>query len=193
MENRRRATLPSHPPADTTRALAGLMALALVAALVVLASIASATEGTGNQVEDWCDDGIKIEDPDTPFVVPAPPEGTTWALLIIKAGSSATQNFVVTSPPSGTTYLHPSGKEISHVILCYQEATTTTTTSAPPSGPTTTTPDDTPVGGVPAGGGGCADGTCDTPWWNGNPVAVLAVLFVLTLAAIGAGTYYLTR
>jgi hypothetical protein len=209
------------------------MALALVAALVVLASIASATEGTGNQVDDWCDAGIKHDNLSGPsFTVPEPPAGTTWTLLVIKSG---TENETWVNPTPGQTYTPANGKDVSHAILCYREDTSTTTTTETPSSTTTEAPTTTttaaesttttstpessssttsttgppttvpipvgvdsglgapPVGGIATGLGACADGACDEPWWNGNPIGVIAALLAATLIAIGAGTYYLTR
>ena len=130
--------------------------------------------------------GIKIEDPDTPFVVPTPPEGTTWTLLVLKAGLV---NDEISTPAPSSVHHHSSGKEISHVILCYGNgdgsttssttsttvtvpsttttAPATTTSSSVPNSTTTTIPSTpstvppstpTPEGGVQAGGGSTADG-----------------------------------
>ena len=218
MENPPRSIFSRAPHTGTTRALAILMAIALVAAAVFLTASAAAAEGTDNQVDDWCDTGVKHDNLSGPsFTVPDPPAGTTWTLLVIKSG---TENETWVNPTPGQTYTPANGKAVSHAILCYVEGTSTTTTTATPSStttteaPTTTTTEagsttttskpgssssttsstgppttETPVGGVPAGGGGCAEGGCDTS----NPIPVLAAAFIATLALIGAGTWALFR
>ena len=157
------------------------MAITLVAMLVLLAGNAYG-QSDENTVEFWCDNGEKFEPVDTPFIVPDPPKGTTWTRLVLKSG---TQNIQITDPIPGQAYSHPSGKEISHVILCYtiimdtpSTSTTTPTTSSTtttdpasttssstptPTAPTTSTSTappptttETPEGGVPAGGGSTA-------------------------------------
>ena len=193
------------------------MAVALVAALVFLAGMASARAADGNQVEDWCDDGVKFDNlSGASFTVPDPPAGTTWTLLVIKSG---TGNQSWANPIPGQTYTPSNGHDVSHAILCYVEGTSTTTTTVTSSSTTTTAPTtttteaesttttskpassssttsstatpttETPVGGVPAGGGGCADGSCETS----NPIPVLVAAFIATLALIGAGTWGLFR
>lgn len=118
--------------------------LAVMVALLVVPALATDDDNT-NSVDHWCDRGIKIEDPGTPFVVPEPKPGYVWTLLVIKAGSGAGENHQVPNPVVGTAYVHPSGKDISHVILCHvdepDETTTTTssTTSTSTSTSTTTT------------------------------------------------------
>ena len=117
-----------------------VMAVALVAGLVLLAGNAYG-QSDENAVDFWCDNGEKIEPVDTPFIVPDPPEGTTWTRLVLKSG---TQNIQITDPIPGQAYSHPSGKEISHVILCYEVGTSSTTTSTTMSSSTsTTTPNST--------------------------------------------------
>ena len=81
----------------------------------------------------------KTEPVSTPYTLGAPPAGTYWRLLVLKAGSAASNddwNTLIDYPTPGQ-YSHPSGKNISHIIKCYKPGTppgTTTTTS----GPTTT-------------------------------------------------------
>ena len=114
-----------------------LLVIAIVAGAFLIGAAAQGTEG--NQVDDWCETGIKYEPVATPFVVPDPPEGTTWTILVLKAG---TENSVVTDPVPGQAYSHPNGKEISHAILCYENTpsggTTSTTSSTVVSTPSTT-------------------------------------------------------
>ncbi len=129
------------------------MAVALIAMLVLLAGNAYG-QSDENTVEFWCDNGEKIEPVDTPFIVPDPPEGTTWTLLVLKAG---TMNSTVSSPVVGQAYSHPSGKEISHVILCYTiimdtpstSTTTPTTSSTTTTDPASTTSSSTPTPTAP--------------------------------------------
>lgn len=104
-----------------------------------------------NDVECWCPDGgVKFEPVSTPFEVPP----GTWSLAVIKAGSDESNgdyptHYVVENPQPGDLLTHPSGRDISHVILCgtIEEdppSTTTTisptTTTTPSTVPTTTTP-----------------------------------------------------
>ena len=107
----------------------------IVAALVLfVAEVALGTDS--NQVDFWCETGVKSEPVSTPYVVPSPPAGSTWTLLIIKAG---TANDQIPNPVVGQAYSHSSGKDISHVILCYEEVPTSTTTTTTLPVPTTTT------------------------------------------------------
>ncbi len=103
--------------------------------------------GPPNDVPDWCETGIKFDNlSGLTFTVPEPPPGTTWTLLVLKAGLD---NFEISDPVVGQAYSHPNGKEISHAIICYEEevppSTTTTTvippttTTEPPTSSTTTT------------------------------------------------------
>ena len=113
--------------------------LAVVAGIAIFAGEAGAQVAPDeNKVEFWCNgtDGIKYEPVDTPFIVPAPPEGTTWTLIVIKAGTTNETN---TNPIPGTSYAH-SEHDNSHVILCWETVTTTTTTTILTT--TTTTPTD---------------------------------------------------
>ena len=112
----------------------------LVVGFVLL--VGQAAIGTdSNQVDFWCEDGMKFEPVDTPFIVPEPPPGATWTLLVLKGG---TTNETVVNPVVGQAYSH-STKDNSHVILCYEEevtpstTTTSTTTSTTTTAPTTTT------------------------------------------------------
>jgi hypothetical protein len=124
------------------RIIAILTGLLLAAGLVAFSS--QAAFGTNNdqmnQVEDWCEDGMKVEPVSTPYVVPAPPAGATWTLLVLKAG---TDNQTIANPVVGQAYSPSNGKDISHVILCYEREvppSTTTTTTEPPPTTTTTEP-----------------------------------------------------
>ena len=109
---------------------------------------------TTNDVGYWCADqesGVKFT-PVEPFVVPEPPSGYYWSLLVIKAGSTGNsvdeENFVVQNPVVGQVYQwegtwqgEPVSKAISHVILCVEpNEETTTTTSTTTTVVTTTTP-----------------------------------------------------
>lgn len=122
--------------------------LVMVAVLVALAGWlvpagANPPPPNPNQVEYWCPTGgIKYEDPATPFVVPAPPEGFVWTLLVLKAGNEETsvenENETFPNPVVGQSYERSDDKDISHAILCYAVVTTTTTT--PTTLATTTVP-----------------------------------------------------
>lgn len=107
--------------------------------LLVFAAVftgqATAGEDTKNQVADWCDNGVKHEPVDTPFIVPEPPSGTVWTLLVLKAG---TTNETVPYPVAGDSYAH-SEHDNSHIILCWEESSDTTTTSTTVDTTTTTT------------------------------------------------------
>jgi hypothetical protein len=102
----------------------------------------SARAADSNQVEFWCDVGIKVEPIGTPsFTVPPPPDGFTWTLLVVK---SATDNEVFPNPIPGQSYTPTNGHDVSHVILCMEptgDPSTTTTTD--PSTTTTTDPSTT--------------------------------------------------
>jgi len=131
--------------------------------LVVFAVPALAGEEVNtNSVEYWCgENGVKYEPVETPFVVPEPPEGTTWTLLVLKAGSGDGENETFPNPVVGQGYSHSSGKDNSHAILCWAENGTTTTTTVAETttttigGPTTTTtgPGTTTVTTIPDGDG----------------------------------------
>lgn len=108
------------------------------AALLGFATQVSATPPPNtNEVAYWCgssDLGVKYDPVSTPFVVPAPPAGTVWTLLVLKAGSDVSvetgENETFTDPVVGQSYTHSSGKDLSHAILCYGIATTTVPTTA---------------------------------------------------------------
>lgn len=125
------------------RAIAVLVALFGLTTLVLL----PATATDSNQVDFWCESGVKHEPVDTPYVVPEPPADSVWTLLVLKAGSGEGSNHEVAYPVVGQAYEHPTGRDISHVILCYEEESgsttttqaTTTTTTEPPSSTTTST------------------------------------------------------
>lgn len=78
----------------------------------------------------------KTEPVSTPYTLGAPPAGSYWRLLVLKAGSAASNddwNTMIDYPAPGI-YSHPSGKNISHVIRCSKPGTppgATTTTAAP--------------------------------------------------------------
>ncbi len=102
--------------------------------------IARATDS--NQVDFWCDEGIKIEPIDTPsYTVPPPPDGFTWTLLVVK---SATDNETFPNPIPGQSYTPSNGHDVSHVILCMEPIPTTTTTSTTTTTITTPTTTDPP-------------------------------------------------
>lgn len=126
-------------------------------ALLAFTIPASATGGSPpadntNEVTYWCGEngGVKFDPVSTPFVVPAPPDGYTWTLLVLKAGSTGhgdviNENETFPNPVVGQSYTHSSGKDLSHAILCKtaSEGTTTvpqeTTTTTATTLPTTTT------------------------------------------------------
>lgn len=123
----------------------------VVAALVLGLSVVVVFNGPAratdsNQVDFWCEEGVKIEPIGTPsYTVPQPPDGFTWTLLVIK---SATDNEVFPNPVPGQSYTPSKPHDVSHVILCMEpvQVTTTTTTTAP----TTTTTDPTTTTTAPA-------------------------------------------
>ena len=97
-----------------------------------------------NQVEFWCPTGgVKYENASTPFVVPDPPAGMYWTLLVLKAGNDETstveENETFPNPVPGQSYVRSDGKDISHAILCQAVVTTTTTASTTTTSSTTTT------------------------------------------------------
>lgn len=117
--------------------------LLAAAAVFTFPGAAGATGGDTNQVSYWCPTGgVKLEPVSTPFIVPAPPAGTTWTLLVLKA---ATTNTTVADPVVGAAYtsgvFNGNGVEqaISHVILCSRQTATTTSTSTTSSTTTSTT------------------------------------------------------
>ena len=102
-----------------------ILVVAGIFAMIALAMPVDATDS--NQVDFWCDDGMKFEPVDTPFVVPDLPQGATWILLVLKAG---TENQSIATPKVGMSYTHSNGKEISHAILCYEESENGTTSTS---------------------------------------------------------------
>jgi hypothetical protein len=123
---------------------------ALLLAVTGLATAAGAQPDPTNSVAYWCGDeesGIKVENPGDSFTVPEPPEGTTWVMLILKAGSEEggsveEENEQFPDPVVGETYTRTDGKAISHAILCHEEETpptTSTSTTSTTTGETTTT------------------------------------------------------
>lgn len=106
------------------RAIAVLVALFGLTTLVLL----PATATDSNQVSFWCEAGFKYEPVETPYVVPEPPADSVWTLLVLKAGSGEGSNHPVENPVVGQAYTHPTGRDISHVILCYEGESGTTTT-----------------------------------------------------------------
>ena len=112
------------------------MMLVVFGALLLVSVPFPAQATDSNQVDFWCETGVKIEPTDTPFIVPAPPANSAWTLLVLKA---ATDNHTVANPVVGQAYVHPNGHDISHVILCYEEEVPPSTTTTSTSIPTTTT------------------------------------------------------
>jgi hypothetical protein len=120
----------------------------VVGSLFLGTGIASGTGGgppppNPNQVEFWCPTGgIKYEPVSTPFVVPAPPSGFVWTLLVLKAGNEQTsvevENETFSNPVVGESYVRSDGKNISHAILC--KAVTTTVPTTTPTTVATTLP-----------------------------------------------------
>ena len=114
---------------------------AFVSGLFVVAVFNGSAQATdSNQVDFWCDEGIKVEPIGTPsFTVPPPPDGFTWTLLVVK---SATDNEVFPNPIPGQSYTPSNGHDLSYVILC-MEPPSTSTTSTTTSSSTTTDPSTT--------------------------------------------------
>ena len=120
---------------------ATIVALALLASTLSVGAVLASTDiSDENKVGYWCENGVKYEPVATPYVVPTPPEGTAWTLLVLKAGSGEGANETFANPTSGQSYVHSTGKDISHVILCWEEVTTTTASSTTTSSSTTTEP-----------------------------------------------------
>ncbi|HEY7626227.1 MAG TPA: hypothetical protein VH761_04130 [Ilumatobacteraceae bacterium] len=111
----------------------------------VLASPASAA-GPGD-VSYWCaQGGVKITVAATSFVVPSPPSGSTWTLLVLDSQGRLLPDVFI-NPVVGASYSDPGGSEITQAILCQVaaappttiEATTTTVDPATTEASTTTT------------------------------------------------------
>ncbi len=173
-----------------TRAVVMMAAAFVLVMFVVVLFNGSAQATDSNQVDFWCDEGIKIEPIGTPsYTVPPPPDGFTWTLLVVK---SATDNEVFPNPIPGQSYTPSNGHDVSHVILCMEQiptttlppdpTTTTTTTTTLPPDPTTIT-DPPPVGGVDAGGGATAGGGSEAAvlWLAGGALALLGGSTVLAI------------
>ena len=131
-------------PSRTVGLGLGLLAIAilLLVAIFALAGKAGANAVPNtNEVAYWCPNGgVKYETTGTSFTVPAPPDGKTWSLLVLKAGSDQSvdnENETFPDPVVGQSYSHSSGKTLSHAILCYGDPVTTTT-GATTTGATTT-------------------------------------------------------
>ncbi len=99
------------------------MVTALMAGLLLALVVAgSARAIESNQVEFWCETGIKVEPIGTAsFTVPPPPAGSTWTLLVLKSGTDD-QEFP--NPIPGQSYMPSNGREVSHAILCSQPIST---------------------------------------------------------------------
>ncbi len=130
----------------------GVLFGALLSITTLSGDVKADNEPGPNTVAYWCGDandaGIKYEPVDTPFIVPAPPDGYVWTLLIVKAGSTDIGNgpgndAPIANPVVGDEYSHSSGKDISHIILCMdpepKETTTTVTETTTTVAETTTT------------------------------------------------------
>lgn len=81
------------------------------------------------------------------FTVGAPPEGSFWVGVILKAGADDSASDVYLEPTEGLVLEHASGKDISHVIVCYAtevEESPTPTPSMTPTPSITPTPSVTP-------------------------------------------------
>ena len=115
-----------------------VMTALVMGLLFVMPFTGTARATDSNQVDFWCDKGIKIEPIGTPsYTVPPPPDGFTWTLLVVK---SATDNETFPNPIPGQSYTPGNGHDVSHVILCMESIpTTTTTTTTTITTPTSTT------------------------------------------------------
>ncbi len=83
-----------------TRAVVMMAAAFVLGLFVVVLFNGSAQATDSNQVDFWCDEGIKNEPIGTPsYTVPPPPDGFTWTLLVVK---SATDNETIRSLASPT-------------------------------------------------------------------------------------------
>ncbi|WP_143008283.1 hypothetical protein [Tessaracoccus oleiagri] len=81
------------------------------------------------------------------FTVGAPPDGSFWVGVILKAGADDSANDVYVEPSEGDVLEHASGKDISHVIACYAaevEESPTPTPSITPTPSESPTPSVTP-------------------------------------------------
>jgi len=107
------------------RVWAGLMAVLAVWAIAACGTSRELESGNNtpntNSVEYWCPNGgIKYEPVATPFVVPSPPSGKVWTLLVLKAGNEETsvevENETFPNPVVGQSYARSDGKGISHAM-----------------------------------------------------------------------------
>jgi len=151
------------------KTLAGLaLALTIIGGGTIAAGANGPPPPNPNQVEYWCPaGGVKYEPVDTPFVVPAPPAGFTWTLLVLKAGSGDGENEQFPNPVVGQAYSRTDGKDISHAILC--KAMTTTV-------PTTPTSVGTTLLTVPTTLGTTTTTVCIEEDENGRPCATTTVV-----------------
>jgi hypothetical protein len=114
-------------------ALAGMVTALLLA--ITFAAAAAASDS--NQVDFWCDTGIKIDPVNSAsFTVPAPPDGSSWTKLVLKSGLD---NEVFSDPVPGRAYTPSNGKDVSHAILCSQVLPPPTTAATTTTGATTST------------------------------------------------------
>lgn len=137
--------------------IAVTLSLCMVAVLPA-SVVAGSSSADQNHPRYWeqqtGDECFKIENPSTPFKIGDRREGKEFTLLVIKAGSAASTDephHQVADPDRSTKYRHPSGKQISHVILCYRD------TSGGTGG------GGTGGGGGGTGGGGATEGENSQP------------------------------
>ena len=136
------------------RKFSGAIVAALLVAIAPLTVMGShvppdSTEPQSPESNDasyWEQEGwtcTKInESAETAFVMPSPPDGQTWVLLVVKQG---TTNYIYSNPIAGHSY--PStGKNspgYSHLIVCSTQTTTTTEDTTTTSEQTTTSQETT--------------------------------------------------
>jgi hypothetical protein len=110
-----------------------IVAVVMALSLVVFAGTVNAqssTDAEKNQTSYWEAQGfgtcVKYDNVNAEtFTVPAAPEGKVYTLAVIKAGSDQSTeepNETDTSVAAGDVLRHSSGKDISHVILCYKSS-----------------------------------------------------------------------
>ena len=121
--------------------LAGLVALVGMAAFAGTSAAQSNSDLNHPSYYEGLGYGtcVKTDPVSTPYTLGAPPAGSYWRLLVLKAGSAASNddwNTMLDYPQPGS-FSHPSGKQISHIIKCSKPGSPpgSTTTTA---GPTTT-------------------------------------------------------
>jgi hypothetical protein len=197
------------------RPLAFVAAIALVLGLAgtalavdpdwaTVTGYAPATE-ENNHAETWgdnCED-IGVSGQDT-FVLPALDAGMVYSLVVVKAGSvqSDGNNTLFANPSAGETVWADSNengvfdsgeggdKQISHIIVCTEEAEETPTptpTPTPEQSVNESTPTPTPEQSVQGGTGTPAPSQPDTAMGvQGGPSPVPTIAFALILlAALG--------